>query len=157
MFNLKRNIAIILLLIFLVGCSSPNIAIISSTTTNTTKDDMSVEELCGFLSNFTEKVYAPKCQEDIDVAVGDAIGIIDTTAMFHLLLALPKEINQDKFVKITNISYGISDGAIDSNSSIIIAFDLYSSKNSSTPRYIRFDLNLDNIVIDIQEYYAISM
>lgn len=153
MLKFKRNIIIILSLIFLVGCSSSNVAIISPTTPEIIEyNDMSIEDLCDFLASFTEKVYAPKSQEDIDVAVGNAIGIIDTTAIFHLLLALPKEIDQNKFVEITHISYGISDGASDFTSNIIITFDLYSSKNFSTQKYVRFDLNDDNIITKIKEY-----
>lgn len=158
----------IILLVLLVGCSpasstnmSTNVAtdeavITSSTTGDVEYKDMSIEELCEFLADFTEKLYAPKSQTDIDVAVGDAIGVIDVTAMFHFLLSLPKEINQEKYVKITHISYGIGDGASDLTSNIIVAFDLYLHENYSTSKYVRFDFDDENVITKIKEYSALT-
>lgn len=149
MLKIKCNILIFLLSTLLVGSSTYNSELTSQNNT------MSLVELCDFTSNFVEKVYAPKNQEDIDKAVGDGIEIIDTTAMFHFLIKLPKEIDKESYVNILNVSYGTSDGAEDLTSNLIVRFELYAN-NKLTNKYVRFDFNDEYIITSIAEHYVIT-
>lgn len=157
MFKIKCKIVIGLLCTLLVGCSFDDEHIVPPVTqlqaefNNSTVEEYenTLVELCDFLSYFVEKTYAPKSQNDIDVSVGNAIEIIDLTTMFHFLISLPKEMNQDSYVDILQVSYAYDSDFI---SNIIIKFDLYLAGNPST-KYVRFDFDDDNMITNIQEYY----
>lgn len=145
-------LSLVCVLLF-AGCNSPKESepIVAKTTLE--YNDLELDYICHFLSNFVEKMYAPKSQNDIDLAVANAVEIIDTTAMFHFLISLPKEINKDSFVEIQQVSYNIKiEEDINIIDNIIIRFNLYLSKNNSIPKYVRFDFDENNIVTDIKWY-----
>lgn len=154
--KLLYTLIIGILCIFLIGCSKTNEPTAPTESTAPQIDIENVDtladsivELSDFLSYFVEKTYAPKSQTDIDTAVGNAVDIIDPTALFYFLRSLPKEINKESYVDISQVSYDLSEP----NPSIIIRFELYLSTKYSTPKYVRFDFNEDNMITNIQEYY----
>lgn len=150
MFKLKIVVTL-MCVIFLVGCNYLNKNEFIELNTNLESQD-DVYDLGEFLSKFVEKMYAPKSQTDVDIAVGNAIEIVDEVAMFHFLISLPKEINSDSCVEIEEVSYNSNiegDSIIVNN--IIIRFKLYSSKNNFTQKYVRFDFT-DNLVTSIDGY-----
>lgn len=148
MVNFKIILVIGILCTILVGCNFNSKEDVSQT------DDVSTQELCVFLCNFVQKTYAPSSQSDIDEVVGDAIGVIDTTVLFHYLLSLSKEIDKDKYVEILQVSYGKSDGSSDYNPNIIVRFNVHMSNGAIQSRYIRFDLNELNSIVGLQQHYV---
>lgn len=133
----------------LVGCDFNSREVV----VQTIDDDVPIVELCEFLCNFVQKTYAPTCQADIDEVVGDAVGIIDTTILFHYLIRLSKEIDKDKYVEIIQVSYSASEGSSDNTSNIMIRFNLHLSYGAVQPMYIRFDLNDVNTIIGLQQNF----
>lgn len=148
MIKVKTIIAIGMLCFLLVGCGSNLKENVSQTT------DISTNELCTFLCTFIQKTYAPSSQTDIDEAVGDAIGIIDTVVLFHYLNSLSKEIDKDKYVKITQVSYGVREGSSDAAPNIIVRFNIHLSSGDIQSQYIRFDLNDINTIIGLEQHFV---
>lgn len=148
MFKLKRTIIIVLLCILLSSCSDNN------QNNELTSEEIVMNELCDFASDFVIKMFAPTSQKDVDIAVSNALLWSDEVTLYHFLIKMDKTINKDYSVENLNVSYSTAEGSINVKPSLIVAFDKYFDDYLKQTYYARFELDENMKITDINVYFS---